>query len=304
MRNDVYQILLGDFDADHFLRLQENENLRLYLGKDANGRYTFEFQGMFNLTKIKSSDVIAVVQLKGQQFNSIRFSLENPDLLEYFSTFCQDLLNSTHEILDDNIAYRTLQARYNSWKKLFRPSVGKLGDSKIMGLIGELLYLRDIMIPKHGIDKALESWTGTENTHKDFSLENEWHEVKAITVGRGVVSISSIEQLDSDIDGTLAIYQLEKMSPSFNGLKLNSLVQEVFISLENASQKEIFMNKLAEVGYSFTTDYDSHVFTCPSMMEYLVNKDFPKLERNFIPNPIQHVAYEIILAEIESFKLK
>ena len=303
MKNDVFQILGTDFRPDQFIRLQDNENLHLYLGKDVNGRYTFEFQGAFTPSKIKSSDVIAVVQLRSKQCNSLRFSLENPDLLEYFATFCQDLLSSTREIMDDNIAYRTLQARFNSWKKLFRPSQGELSENQIMGLIGELLYLRDKMIPNHGIDEALDSWTGTENTHKDFSLENEWHEVKTISVGKGVVKISSVEQLDSDKDGILAVFQLEKMSPSFNGLKLNKLVQELYISMDSILQKETFMNKLAEIGYEYCSDYDNFVYTLSSMTEYKVSGDFPRLKRTIIPSPIQHVNYEIILAEIEGYKI-
>ena len=47
-----------------------------------------------------------------------------------------------------------------------------------MGLIGELLFLRDEMIPTKGLDAALESWMGPEKTHKDFSYDNDWYEVK------------------------------------------------------------------------------------------------------------------------------
>lgn len=53
---------------------------------------------------------------------------------------------------------------------MFKPNHGNLSEIEIMGLIGELLFLKGVMIPDKGLDKALESWTGPEKTHKDFRL--------------------------------------------------------------------------------------------------------------------------------------
>ena len=73
----------------------------------------------------------------------MRFSLENPALLEYFCTFCEDLITSTQVISDDETAYQTLRARYFSWKQLFKPNHGNLTEIEVMGLIGELLFLKE-----------------------------------------------------------------------------------------------------------------------------------------------------------------
>ena len=47
-----------------------------------------------------------------------------------------------------------------------------------MGIIGELLFLKDTMIPTFGVEKAIESWMGPEKTHKDFSFDDKWIEIK------------------------------------------------------------------------------------------------------------------------------
>lgn len=78
------------------------------------------------------------------------------------------------------------------------------------GLDRRAPFLKDYMIPDRGIDVALNSWMGPEKTHKDFSDQQDWFEVKTISFGKECVRISSIEQLDSDIDGTLVVYELEK----------------------------------------------------------------------------------------------
>ena len=102
-----------------------------------------------------------------------------------------------------------------------------------MGLIGELLFLRDYMIPTYGEDNALLSWSGSELTHKDFSLKDCWYEVKAISTGKGSVRISSLEQLQSSIEGELAVFQLEKMSPVYDGVTINKLANGLLNTLSN-----------------------------------------------------------------------
>ena len=169
MQIKIYTLLSGDFKASHFIRIGENHNISLYVGKDEMGRYAFDFRGRFKVARTKSSEVISVTHINSGDEKFIRFSLENPALLEYFCTFCEDLITSTQVISDDETAYQTLRARYFSWKQLFKPNHGNLTEIEVMGLIGELLFFRDEMIPTKGLDAALDSWIGPEKTHKDFS---------------------------------------------------------------------------------------------------------------------------------------
>ena len=177
-------------------------------------------------------------------------------------------------------------------------------ETEMMGLIGELLFLRDYLIPDRGIDTALDSWMGPEKTHKDFSDQKDWFEVKTISFGKESVRISSIEQLDSDIDGTLVVYELEKMSPSFDGIRINELVNSIIALLVNAHQRETFMAKLQLFGFDFSNENDNWVFALKNMYKYKVDtQDFPRLHRSMLPNAITRAQYELLLTEIEPFKL-
>lgn len=303
MKNKFFDIFSDGFKRGQFIRLKENQVLQLYLGKDSNGRFALEFRGHFTPTRLLGSAVISVAQTKSNQTLSLCFSLENPDLLEYFCTFCEDLVNSTIDLVDDNLAYKTLCARYSSWKKLFKPNQARLTENEVLGLIGELLYLRDIMFNSYGFDIALDSWTGPEYTHKDFSLDETWHEIKTISVGKRDVRISSLEQLDSDVEGTLAVYELERMSPSFHGIKLNAIVTDILSLLPHNTQKELFLNKLSQFGYDFSTEYDNFVFSFIVLSKYKVDNSFPRLTRCDIPNAIQRVQYDITLTELDPYKI-
>ena len=302
--NEIYKTFREDFPSRHFIRFGDNRHVSLYIGRDDDARYSFDFRGKYKPVRISSSDVIAVEQYKDGDLLTLRFSLENNDLLEYFCTFCQDLLESVRVTNDDETAYHTLRSRYYSWRQLFRPDNARMNESEIMGLIGELLFLRDYMIPERSIDVALDSWMGPEKTHKDFSDQQDWFEIKTVSFGKDSVRISSIEQLDSDVEGTLVVYELEKMSPSYEGIKLNQLVNNIIALLTNSSQRETFMAKLQLFNFDFSNEYDAIVFTLRNRNMYRVDtENFPRLHRTMLPDAISRVQYELLLSEIEPFKL-
>ena len=302
--NEIYKTFREEFPSRHFIRFGDNRHLSIYIGRDDDARYSFDFRGKYKPVRITSSDVIAVEQYKQGDLLTLRFSLENGDLLEYFCTFCQDLMDSVRVTSDDEAAYQTLRSRYYSWRQLFRPDNARMTEAEIMGLIGELLFLKNYMIPERGIDVALESWMGPEKTHKDFSDQQDWFEIKTISFGKESVRISSVEQLDSDIDGTLVIYELEKMSPSFDGIKLNQLANNIIASLQSASQREVFIDKLQLFGFDFSNEYDNLVFALRGEHKYKVDtNNFPRIHRDMLPDAIARVQYDLMLTEIEPFKL-
>ena len=114
--------------------------------------------------------------------------------------------------------------------------------------------------------------------------------------------ISSIEQLDSDVDGYLAVYKLEKMSPGYEGIKLSSLANEIMTLISNDFYKEMFAGKLMSSGFNWSSDYDNFVYSQSSFAKYLVSDGFPRIMRNNIALPIIKVQYELILSNIEQFK--
>ncbi len=303
MKNNIYIQFTQGFECGYFIRVGENRDINLYIGKDENAHFSIDFRGDFHPVKVVGSKVIEVSQFLLNDVQFLRFSLINADLLECFSLFCEDLINSTLGIVDDETAYKQLQNRYLAWKRMFKPNRSLLSESEIMGLLGELLYMRDYMIPKYGVDMSLDSWTGPEQTHKDYSMNDSWSEIKTISSGKESVRISSLEQLDSEIPGKLVIYSLERMSPSFNGHKLNDIVEEILSIIPIAIQRDLFLAKLELYGYDFSPEYDNYVFTVTDCVAYNVVDGFPRLVRKDIPTSVSRIQYEIILSEIESFKI-
>lgn len=302
MKNKIRDVFEQALLNQHFIRYDGNKTLSVFLGKDENGNYALEFQGKFNAIRIKSSDAISVRQERIEAGASLIFALVNTEFLDIFCIFCQDMLDSIDSIKDDENAYNTLRSCYSAWKGLFKPINLQLTEIQIMGLMGELLFLEENMIPSYGITTAFDSWTGPDKAKKDFSLANTWFEVKTISSGKDAASISSLEQLDGETDGYLVVYQLERMSPSFNGIKLNELVMRILSEITSVTDKTVFMAKLEEYRYRFSQAYNAYVYEKTGFALYHVTDQFPRLRRMDIPACISKVQYDIQLSQIEAFK--
>ena len=292
------------YEPGYYKLIDRTHPLSLYIGADIDGHYAIEYRGDFKPLKVKSSTAIGIMQFETDKNKSIVFSLLDSSMLSTFCAFCEDMVETTRLASNNNSGYTLLINRFYAWQKLFHQAGNLLDEKRIMGLIGELLFLEQDLIPKYGKSKALESWTGTEKTKKDFSLDGTWFEVKAITAGKSVVGISSYEQLDSEVPGNLVVFQLEKMSPEYDGISLNKLVKQIFKELDVEALKDLFLQKLSDVGYSFESSYDTYVYIIHSEGIYEVDDSFPCLRRDEKLDAISQVKYDLLLAKIENFRIK
>lgn len=284
-----------------YVRVNEEHPLELYLGKNDKGYPTLRFNGLFQPVKVLGNSILEIKQVKTSTYYSLLFSFMSKDNQSLFYNFCEDIINQTANY-SGNDGYAEIVNRYTQWKKMFYGSSKLLSENEVLGLIGELLFLKDFAFKVYGISKGLNGWSGPEPTHKDFSFDNNWYEIKTINSFKNSVSISSLEQLDSEFDGHLIVYTMEKMSPSFNGVKLNALVASINEIITLDTDKDIFFEKIKQVGYAYSEVYDNYVYNFISKLQYIVKDDFPRLKAKNMPQGIGKVQYEIFLSMIEKYK--
>lgn len=282
-------------------RVGDTHPVNLYYGKDDKGRNAIEFKGKFVINrKIHSSVLIEIVHYKNtDSTKSIVFSLLDNKMLRPFCDFLNTMIDSTsHNSLSEQDAYNAICEVYFVMQKMFRSSSDLLSEAEIKGLIGELLFLSEHLFPIMSITKAINSWSGSEKTRKDFAFDKEWFEIKTIDFGKDTVHISSIEQLDSPIKGSLFIFQLERMAEEYNGITLNSLVTKVLSQITSISDKDIFASKIKEYNYTYHPKYDNYVYEVRSKDEYVVDDNFPRISRSNVPSAIAKASFDLIIAEI------
>lgn len=293
------------FRPAYYSRIDNTHILNLFIGLDEHGRKSIELRSHFIPIRVSGTSAIDVTQYKKPEYNTIRFSLKDDEVSGLFYKFCEDITEQTRGLANEKDGYKAITNRFFQWKKMFVASRNAvLTEPAIMGLIGELLFLKDDLSVRIGLSAALRSWSGQELTRKDFSIDDSWFEIKTISRGNPCVRISSLEQLSSDHEGELVVYALEKMSAEYNGITLNKLVLDILKMFSSQEDKDLFMTKVSIQGYEYNNYYDDFVFELSSKTRYVVNKDFPKLTSADVPRAITKVSYDILLTEIMPYIIK
>lgn len=289
-------------NQNYFTRVDNEHPLELHIGLDEKNRKAIELRAQFNPRKVSGTSAIEVNQYKRADYNTIRFSLCDPEISGLFYKFCDDLIEQTRDVKEKSEGYQAILSRFYQWKKLFVASKNNmLTESQIMGLIGEILYMRGPLAKKLGLSESLKSWSGQELTHKDFSFNDSWAEVKTTSKNSQSVKISSLEQLDSEYSGHLVVYMLEKMSAAYNGITLNKLILETRNMFTETDERDVFQAKVAIQGYEYNDYYDDFVYEISDMKEYLVSESFPKLTHSNTPAAVIKATYDLALTDLASY---
>ena len=291
-------------ESHTYRRIDSEYRVNVFLGYNEQGQMSMVVTEL-GLEKKVSSSIIIDVHLKRRNDNKLALSF---DLLDekysaMFLIFCKDIINSC-EHAGSEMAISTAITRWQYWRQMFgnKPK-NILSEMEIKGLLGELLALKHFFIPKYGCRKAVEGWLGPLLGHKDFEIDETWFEIKSITESAKQVMISSLEQLESDIDGHLILVRLEKTSPvNLLALSLNKMVTEIANMLDDPDLTELFFNRLNHCGYAFDEEYNLYQFAFKGLECYLVSDDFPRIKRSEVSNAIGNAVYTIMINGIASFR--
>lgn len=301
--NDIKSRFKELFSNNHYTRIDSKHVLDLYIGLNEKAECTIEYRGHFTKKPIQGSASIGITHGSYKDYDYLLISLKNAEMLDTFCALCNDIVESTRVCNNNDSGYVVIIDRLYSWKKLFSSRKEKLQESTIMGILGEMIFLHSYLFPTYGQHEALVSWSGQEFTHKDFSMEHVWYEVKAIHTGKQQVRISSLEQLQSNNDGELIIVSLERMSEAFDGIYLSKMANLILREITFDADKDLFLSQLYNQGYQFDTSDDRFIYDISSIKRYKVDCNFPKLIRNEINNAIIQALYDLDINEIRKFQI-
>lgn len=288
-----------------FHRVDAKHTLDIYIGKDQAARCTLFLVSNTNVPKIYSSKIISVmIGIRRDKQYGISFTLIDDAYEDIFCDFCGDIIESSRYIKDKKFGVSFICSRYNMWQKMLKKNNdGVLTPAEIKGLIGELHFLMNFMMNKHGIDTAVSSWMGPDMADQDFICEDFWYEIKTTTSGNECVQISSIEQLDIVKNGELVIIYLDKTSSTDSeSITLNSIVDNIMMMITTDATKQKFSDLLLLRGYYERSEYDDYRFKFVHMERYTVDQNFPALRRNKIPVELINAKYELSIASLVRFK--
>lgn len=303
MLNELeYKFELGRENCS-YRRVDSKHILDIYVGYNPNKQMSMIITEIGEVKDIHSSKCIDVKMYeKLPNKVSISFNLMDKSMNKLFLQFCNDIIESTRDV-DQNKSVDFIIKRWQYWIMMFKkPYTDLLTENQILGLLGELIYLKEYMIPKYGQGKAIESWQGQNKLHKDFEINNTWYEIKVIKPSALTVKISSIEQLDSNNKGSLVTVILDKTNKQVEGsITINKYYEELEAVITNFDDTLKLRQKLTQGGYYKDEEYDKYIYKFIDKREYIVDNNFPKLSKMDLSEGILKASYEIGLDYIEQF---
>jgi hypothetical protein len=301
---NIKNIFSGIEGIESFRKIDENHILNLYLGIDNMSRETILLLSENRPKNLYSSQLISV-QLGERRDGrwAVSFSLLNKKYMDLFCHFCHDIIESSRLLVSRQQDTEFICDRYKKWQEMLaKNKSGILSYPTIKGLIGELLFLKEKLIPMCGQEIAINSWIGPEKADQDFVCENTWYEVKSTVSGAESIRITSIEQLEMPFDGHLVVVYLDKTSYSNeNKITLNSIYKDLYESLPSDSLKRRLSEILLKLGYYPRIEYDEYFFSFIKMDSYFVSNSFPCLRRVHMPSTVINAKYELSIASVTNF---
>ncbi len=293
-------------NTDILKAIDNDKNIMVLYGLSELNKKRLIFVVDNEVANINSTKVInvCIYKIKGKWW--ICFDLEENNFSNLFYNFCQDMYEYAISDSYNNLMLRVIE-RFGKWKEMFQKvSNSEISEEKEQGIFGELYFLYSFMFNKYGIEKSILSWGGPDNNSKDFSNDNTWYEIKTSGALSKEITISSLEQLDSDVDGFLVNINVEKMSNEFSNGK--SSVPELFHLIKERIKDEnvkiIFLSKIVELNVDTELSINTRKYDVKYIKNYLVNDSFPKLTKKNINHlEITDVSYKIDIPSLKRFEV-
>lgn len=256
-----------------------------------------------NAPKLKGIEIVAKNYSLGT--SEIFLILNNNIEWQIFLSLCKDLFENSSSCTNEDSFLSFVIGRLLKWQKfLSQNNSCSMTEQQQMGLITELLTLKDFILPNCSIHESMISWVGSEFDKQDFSLRNFFIEVKSFISSKGnTVRISSLQQLDNKIKPlyllTFGITRVEEQIINIPIL-VNTLKSQ--IELDPISL-DLFKDKLVQYGYmEGLTVPPFYSYSVNNIKCYLVSDDFPKILSNQVKPEITAAEYSIDLSRCSQFQ--
>jgi hypothetical protein len=288
-------------DADH--------PIDIYIGKNtSNQKELLILSHQEPKPKINNSQSISVeIRKRVDTRFAIIFTLIQEDQDPVFTNLVHDLIEASREHPNDNRGISFLIDRFFKWQRLLEDGRDNLlSDSVIKGLIGEMMFLENLIESGTEISLAVNGWVGVEKADRDFILPQRWYEIKSVNPSAISVHISSLEQLDVVEDGELVVYFIEKSieseKNSFNIIDLiNRLRSKLTLDPVVLSQFNFMLRKF---GFIDRPEYLNKYYVFRNKKSFLVDHKFPRIRKSEISAAICMLSYDLSLGSITQWEIQ
>lgn len=302
----------ADPHADNVRRASSTHPLDFFRGRNYAGQYIFSLtadEGCRELSKPPKLNGFDVsVERRPGDGARLVLTLEDRDQFDIFRALCRHLLDATadHPRGANGPGLHLVLRRLADWHNMLRRRrEGLLTTEEVIGLVGELLFLRDEVMPRAGVGGGIAAWRGAHRDEQDFALGAWQIEVKTqLSTSDHRLLISSEAQLDTAGSRLLLCHQAVARAPASAGtVSLNALIENLTREFAAAGPLilEQFEAALEACRYVRHDEYDDPEWLLTDRRLFEVRDDFPRLTPAMLPLGVHAVSYSILLSACEGF---
>lgn len=218
-----------------------------------------------------------------------------------FTPFCCEIVDAV--VRQSREPWKAVAAIIRAWQSAWKPVRQAMDKIVQVGLFGELLVLRSLMIPTLG-PSAVDQWSGPDSERHDFVGGQLHIEVKSTRKSRPEHEISRLDQLRAHA-GCQLLFVSVQLEESVGGDESLATQVDAIVDLlrGDAAALDLFMTKMANMGWTeeFRRSGELLRFFLRGAEVYAVDEDFPRLPDDFLPpSGVVSVKYTVDLANLPS----
>jgi hypothetical protein len=268
--------------------------------------------------ELPSSEIPANLRLpKGEGFSTSVSSEKSDGLLrttvvleavaskynEILAVIASDLLGLSDKDGDARHLIR-ISDRLADWAEFFRRHAERpLSPELQLGIIGELLLMRDYLIPFWGKELALASWVGPLRRPQDFQGPASVEVKSTLGAASKPLQISNLRQLDPSLMGKplfLAVMRAELVAAG--GATLLGTIRDVKSMLPRSLHSD-FRSRLLRSGICEVSLESIHLsmFQAFNWRLFGIRDDFPRVVQSDVRAGVLDARYTISMSNCDPF---
>ena len=296
-------------------RISAEHPLDLFWARDHQGNYLFIYEFLSETTtpKVDFPNLVGITVVLAnenitQEKKQLILLLNDKEDWEIFLSLCNDLVQATNDAKNQSPPVQIILRRLEYWQEFLKNKGNNLlGEEKILGLIGELIFINHYLIPAFGVGQSIRFWHGPEGAPQDFNVNENAIEVKCkLGTTSPKVKISSVDQLCSQLPSMhlFVVILGDALINDPDLINLPSLVSLIRnkLKLDAPDQIERFNNHLHRVGYFESDYYLAFNYVLADQKMYLVKDGFPRICSKDLHSAITNLTYSINLSECAQFE--
>lgn len=216
-----------------------------------------------------------------------------------FTPFCREVIDAV--VVQKRDPWRATAATVRAWQSAWKPIRQEMDKTAQVGLFGELVVLRYLLIPSLGTS-AVGCWSGPDFERHDFVLDHLHIEVKTTRKSRAEHEISRLDQLHVP-GGKELLFVSIQLEETIGGSETLATQADIIIDLLrcDAAALDAFMARMINVGWSDEMRASGELmrFNLRATGIYAVDDSFPRLPETFSAPPgVVAIKYTIDLANL------